>query len=335
MSDNHTRSLAMVPGGAAPRRPAGREPVTKRRGAIKKRVSGILAALATAAAASAGAVASAAPAHNAKLLTAEEASKSPGPPETAAGTFTIPSALARRVEDVPLDDLVTQAMAAHKAGGAGLNVRLAEKLPASNPLLLGKGKPEIVFLGAEYCPYCATERWSLVMALSKFGNFSHLAGTTSSSTDVSPSTPSFSFYGASYSSARLVFLGDEMFNNHGPSAAGYPALQAPDALETMLLSKYDTPPYVPAGDSGGIPFIYLAGRFVLIGPQWLTSQLSRVSWAEAASTLTSGTSALSKQAEAAAGFLVGDICAITRAEPASVCTHVPSALLGASTSVTG
>ena len=27
------------------------------------------------------------------------------------------------------------------------------------------GKPEIVFVGAEYCPYCAAERWPIVMAL--------------------------------------------------------------------------------------------------------------------------------------------------------------------------
>jgi hypothetical protein len=127
-----------------------------------------------------------------------------------------------------------------------------------------------------------------------------------------------------------VFLGDEMFNNHGESATGFPVLQQPTAEEHALFTKYDAPPYVPAAGSGGFPFIYLAGRFILIGPQWLGAQLSGLSWATAATMLTSGRSVISKEAEAAAGLLVGDICAVTHAEPTSVCSRVPRILLGVS-----
>jgi hypothetical protein len=43
----------------------------------------------------------------------------------------------------------------------------------------------VVFVGAEYCPYCASERWPLVMALSKFGTFFEgLRGSMSSTTDL-------------------------------------------------------------------------------------------------------------------------------------------------------
>ena len=31
------------------------------------------------------------------------------------------------------------------------------------------GLPEMLYMGAEYCPFCAAERWAMVMALSKFG----------------------------------------------------------------------------------------------------------------------------------------------------------------------
>ena len=31
------------------------------------------------------------------------------------------------------------------------------------------GSPELFYYGAEYCPYCAAERWSVVIALSRFG----------------------------------------------------------------------------------------------------------------------------------------------------------------------
>src|SRR5258706_2836824 len=35
------------------------------------------------------------------------------------------------------------------------------------PTLTGPtGKPEFLYMGAEYCPYCAAERWAMVVALS-------------------------------------------------------------------------------------------------------------------------------------------------------------------------
>jgi hypothetical protein len=42
------------------------------------------------------------------------------------------------------------------------------------------GKPAIVFVSEESCPFCAAERWSLTVALSHFGTWSHLGTTTSS-----------------------------------------------------------------------------------------------------------------------------------------------------------
>ncbi len=295
----------------------------------------LTAVLATMGAASMGCVASATPGHSVRLLAHNEAHGAPAPGESAAGTFSIPFNLVERVENVPVSDLISQAVAAYKPAGPTSNIRPPEKLAAKTPLLVRNGKPEIIFLGAEFCPYCAPERWSLVMALSKFGTFSHLVGTTSSSTDLDPRSASFSFYGTNYSSPELVFLGDEMFNNHGASATGYPVLQQPTAEERALFTKYDAPPYVPAGDSGGIPFTFLAGSFVLVGPQWLGAQLSGLSWASAATTLTSGSSVMSKEAEAAAGFLVGDICAVAHDKPISVCSQVPRILMGVSTSTPG
>jgi hypothetical protein len=308
---------------------------TRSGGPLKACLVRLTAVLATMGTASMGSVASAMSSHGVKLLSHNEAHRATAPAESAAGTFSIPSNLVERVENVPVSDLISQAVAAYKTAGLTSNIRPPEKLAAKTPFLVRNGKPEIIFLGAEFCPYCAPERWSLVMALSKFGTFSHLVGTTSSSTDLDPASPSFSFYGPSFSSPELVFLGDEMFNNHGMSSTGFPVLQKPTAEEQALFTKYDAPPYVPATDSGGIPFTYIAGSFVLIGPQWLGAQLSGLSWASAATTLTSGTTLMSKEAEAAAGFLVGDICAVTHDKPISVCSQVPRILLGVSTSTPG
>lgn len=240
----------------------------------------------------------------------------------ATGAFALPANLIAEVENVPVDKLVSAAKA------LPADASPPQALPPKNPLFSQGGKPGIVYVGAEYCPYCAAERWPLVMALSKFGTFSDLRGTTSSATDNNPSTPTFSFYGSTYTSKYLSFVSDEEATNTGAQ------LQGPTATEEALVVKYDTTPYIPAADQGEnpIPFIYLAGKYILTGNQYDASSISLKGWAAAASYMTSGTNPTSKAAEASAGYLIGDICALTHNQPAAVCSQVPSLLRGITTS---
>src|ERR1700689_2716212 len=73
------------------------------------------------------------------------------------------------------------------------------------PVLMSGGKPEVLYVGAEYCPYCAAERWAMTAALSRFGTFSGLHFIHSSSTDVYANTPTLSFYKSTYTSKYLSF----------------------------------------------------------------------------------------------------------------------------------
>ena len=72
------------------------------------------------------------------------------------------------------------------------------------------GKPAIVFVSEESCPFCAAERWSLAVALSRFGTWSHLGATTSSATDVYPNTATLSFRTAVYRSTELTLRATEL-----------------------------------------------------------------------------------------------------------------------------
>jgi hypothetical protein len=120
------------------------------------------------------------------------------------------------------------------------------------------------------------------MALSKFGTFEGLRGSISSATDVDPSTPSFSFYRSAYTSKYLSFLAEEEENN------AEQALQAPTAEEQALVTKYDTTPYAPAAVAGVIPFVYMAGKYILTGTQFIPSRIAGMNWAAADAYLTSG-----------------------------------------------
>jgi hypothetical protein len=79
-------------------------------------------------------------------------------------------------------------------------------------------------MGAEFCPYCAAQRWALVVALSQFGTFSGLTATHSTTTDVYPDTKTFSFYGSTYTSTSLDFTSVELESNQ-VSGNSYATLQ--------------------------------------------------------------------------------------------------------------
>ena len=92
----------------------------------------------------------------------------------------------------------------------------------------------VTYIGAEYCPFCAAERWALTVALSRFGTFSGLAGTHSSSTDVYPDTQTLSFYGSHYTSPYLDFQPVEETTNQ-PVGGGTPPCRSLRRRKTSVV----------------------------------------------------------------------------------------------------
>jgi hypothetical protein len=244
------------------------------------------------------------------IVKATGGSSSGGENRTAA----TPAALTE-VTSVPVSAMV---QAAGKVSSGTINPPTA--LPANVPPLTSGGHPLVLYVGAEYCPYCAAERWAMVMALSKFGTFQNLGQTTSSSTDVNADTPTFSFYGATYSSPYITAELVEQQTRTGAT------LQKPTAAQEQVLTTYDKPPYVTQAQANGIPFIDLGGKFVVSGTEYDGSAIAGKTMLAAAVTLTSGTNSTSQAALAVAGHLVGTICALTHDQPSSVCSQVPASL---------
>jgi hypothetical protein len=241
------------------------------------------------------------------------------------GSFALSPKLISQVEDVPVSALVAAAKSLPAAASP------AQQLPGTAEVLTKDGKPEILYIGAEYCPFCAAERWALVMALSKFGTFTNLKGTTSSAIDTNPSTPTFSFYGSTYTSPYISFDPVELqTNTYSASLGNYPTLQTPTAAQNALMSKWDVSPYTTV--NGSIPFVYMGGKYLLTGAQYVAAPISGKSFDTAVPYMTSGTNATSRGAEAAAGYLVGEILALTHDQPASIASQVPASLKGITTS---
>jgi len=169
------------------------------------------------------------------------------------------------------------------------------------PLTIG-GKPVIVFVSEESCPFCAAERWSLAVALSHFGTWSHLGSTTSSATDVYPGTATLSFRAAVYRSTELTLRTTELTDN-----AGRP-LQAQTPLDTRLIGTFDVPPYVNSADqSGAVPFLDIANRYILAGAQYSPQVLAGLSAAQIASQLANPSSPVAQAIDGSARVIVAAI----------------------------
>jgi hypothetical protein len=218
---------------------------------------------------------------------------SPTPAATAAES-PAPASVVSQVTTVPA------AVLARMSGGRVATPLQAVTTPGP-PLTIG-AKPAIAFVSEESCPFCAAERWPLVVALSHFGTWSHLGSTTSSATDVYPNTATLSFRTARYRSAHLTLRTTELTDNLGRP------LQAQTPLDTKLIGTYDVPPYVNSADqSGAVPFLDIANRYILAGAQYDPRVLAGLSAAQIASQLRDPSSPVAKAIDGSASVIIAAI----------------------------
>ncbi len=224
------------------------------------------------------------------------------------GTSALPSGV--------LSDVTSVSPATLAAVGSPGAVPLPVKVAGSQILRASDGKPEIVYIGAEYCPFCAAERWALVQALSRFGTFTGLTATHSSTTDVYPDTQTFSFFGSTYTSPYLDFTPVEEQSNQ-PAGGGYATLQTPTPSENALLAKYDVAPYT--AEPGSIPFLDIGNRYVVVGASYTPQVLQGLSLRTIAADLNQPNSVVATAIDGTANAITAGICALTGDQPASVC----------------
>ncbi len=225
---------------------------------------------------------------------------------SAAGT-ALPASVVRDITSVPASTLTS-------IGTGTANTKSITAVSSAKTLTSG-GKPEVLYIGAQYCPYCATERWAMAVALSRFGTFHGISGIHSAGgQEVYPHTATLNFYKASYTSKYLTFTPVEQ------ETVSEKPLEKTTAAQTALLTKYDSPPYVSASEQGAIPFIDFGGKYFVHGAQYDPQVLSGQTWAQLAAALKDPSSSVAKGADGAANMITATICKITNNQPSSVCT---------------
>ncbi len=198
--------------------------------------------------------------------------------------------------------------------GKGSVVKNAFIYHGGQPPLSGPhGHPEFFYVGGEYCPYCAAQRWSMINALSRFGTFSNLSQIQAYEYNV----PSFSFYGSKYTSQYVDFVPKEIKGNT-PNAAqtNYVDLEKLTATEQKNFLQYDS--------GQNFPYVNIGNLYTGIGAGYdfailLDSQSNALSWQSIASSLSNSKSTLAQGILGTANYMTAGICSLTKQQPASVC----------------
>ena len=228
------------------------------------------------------------------------------------------TAVVNKVTSVPASTL--------DAVGSGSGVT-GKPTTISGTTLMENGKPEMYYMGAEYCPYCAAERWAMIVALSRFGTFTGLSTVHSAvangagTAEPDPNTPTWTFVHSTYSSPYLAFTPDEIQTNiPDPSTGTYTTLQAPTAAQQALVNKYD-------GSGGAIPFIEFGNHYMISGVSYNPGVLAGLSWSTIATDLSNPNSAVAKAVDGTANYITAAICkGLTNNQPASACTATVQSL---------
>jgi len=195
-----------------------------------------------------------------------------------------------------------------------IGIQQAEQPMVAHPV--ATTAPTVVYIGGEYCPYCAATRWSLTIALSRFGKLSGVKYMHSSATDYFPNTPTMSYAGAHYTSRYMKADLVEIYNRqHLP-------LERLNRLEARLFSAYDRPPYVPSQqESGAIPFVMIGGRYLWISSPYQPSVLSGASWSAILGDVKSGQGPIADAILANANEFTAAICKADGNQPGGVCNQ--------------
>jgi thiol-disulfide isomerase/thioredoxin len=245
------------------------------------------------------------------------------PTATAYGLKPAPASVTRSISQVSPAAFARAGSAPSSSGPYTDSITLVH----GQPRLSDNGKPLIVYVGSNWCPYCAATRWPLAIALFRFGTFNGLDMTQSSLSDDPSAINSLSFYGSTYTSRYVAFLPTEQCSDmpasiNSTAAAncnGYTPLQGLSATAARVFDEYDFAPYVSPGARGGIPFIDFANVDVEQGAFIDPNIVSHMTHLEIAESLAKPTQSPGKTILAAANDYTAAICKLTGNRPGAVC----------------
>jgi hypothetical protein len=253
----------------------------------------------------------------ASLLVAKALTTPASPSSVARPWSALPAAVARDLQDIPASVFDEVGIASPAAA-----VSQPVVIKGTSALTFD-GKAGVFYLGGEFCPFCAAQRWALTAALARFGTFSGLGQMASSSADDFPDTPTLTYQRASYVSPFVALRAVEHYSSVPDPATGYwKTLEPLTAGDRALLDTYDQPSYLPGVTQGqtSIPFIDVGNRVLVPGASYSPAILGSLTRQQIAGGLRDATNPVTKAIVSTANYLTASICSVDGQQPMRVCT---------------
>jgi hypothetical protein len=185
-------------------------------------------------------------------------------------------------------------------------------LRAGQPPLTAGGRPEVLYVGAEFCPFCGSERWPLIVALSRFGHFTGLRNMQSAQLSVYPGLQTFSFLHSSYSSRYLSFVGVELYSTQVTAQGAFARLATLTPAQSALVGRYGS-------KSGSLPFVDIDNRMTTTTSGYSPAVIAKQSQGAIVGELDQADSPTAQAIVASANYLTAGMCAATDQRPVPVC----------------
>jgi Domain of unknown function (DUF929) len=189
--------------------------------------------------------------------------------------------------------------------------------PNGTPLT-SHGKPEVLYVATEYCPYCVAQSWPLIVALSRFGTFTGLSTSRSPAFEGNPPVDGWTFYGSSYTSRYLAFVPVETYSNvlvnrkaDPGNPLSYRTLQRLSPAEQAVFREFDR--------GRQTPFTDFAGAATALGTDVIPTTLAGLTWSQIAADLRRPGSAPGASILFSANVLTYQLCQLTGDRPAAAC----------------
>src|ERR671917_1667053 len=166
---------------------------------------------------------------------------------------------------------------------------------SDRPPKQSSNKPLLFFMGAGFCPYCATERWAIVRALNNFGSWQGLVETTSAGHDEKYlNVPTVDFSRAKYTSDYVDFIGRETADRN------FEPQQELDEKDYEILDTFN-PDQI-------IPFLLIDGQFMQVGSGYSPQLLEGMSHAKLKAEVQNPASSVGKAIKTEADNITALIC---------------------------
>ena len=213
-----------------------------------------------------------------------------------------------------------------KVGVSDTSVAKPTVLTGQPDMSLNGKSPAMLYYGAEYCPYCAAERWAMAAALARFGTWSNLQITASSHVDVDADHPHLQLPRCHARQPVHHVQGDRAVHEHPGVGKPRSVHQPPEPDQggesdpgQVQLLQVPARTAAPTGRSRSRSWTSTTS-LLFSGASYDPQILAGLTWTDISGSLSDPTNPVTQAILTTGNYMSAGICNASHGQPGSVCT---------------